>query len=213
MKNNDTDITIVLDRSGSMESIRTDTIGGFNRFLADQQAIPGNCKITLNQFDDQFDTVIDAKPIAQAEPLTAKTFVPRGSTALLDAIGRSMAATGRRLAKDPVGKVVFLIITDGQENSSREFTHGQIKAQIEHQQKKYSWEFVYIGANQDAFAVGTAMGMNAGSVITYNCGTGSMRTVYATMSTNMADLRSLKKQDMSFTPEQQAAQAAANKEP
>src|SRR5688572_21912856 len=112
-----TDITIVLDRSGSMHSVASDTIGGFNRFLADQQKAPGQATLTLNQFDDVFERVIDARDIQQAPPLTNESFQPRNSTALLDAIGRSIRDTGQRLAAMPEperpGKVVMVIITDG----------------------------------------------------------------------------------------------------
>lgn len=121
-----TDITVVLDRSGSMSAVREDTIHGFNQFLRDQQKVPGEATITLNQFDDIFEHVLKASRIADAKPLDDRTFVPRGFTALLDAIGRSINETGERLKNmgedQRPGKVVFVILTDGHENYSKLFT-------------------------------------------------------------------------------------------
>lgn len=171
MKKDYTDITVVLDRSGSMSSVADDTIGGFNRFLADQKAVPGFATITLVQFDDQYDVVIDAKPIADAAALTRETFVPRGSTALLDAIGKTIVRTGQRLAAmsegDRPANVLFVIITDGFENASREYSRDKVFAQISEQRSKYNWQFMFLGANQDAIAEATKLGMSAGSSLTY----------------------------------------------
>lgn len=171
MKNNYTHISLVLDRSGSMESMRDDAIGGFNTFLKDQQAVPGTATLTLVQFDDRYEKQVDAAPLAGVKPLDATTFVPRGSTALLDAIGRTINETGARLATMPEAerpeKVLFVTLTDGMENASRVFSRSQIFDKITHQRDVYDWEFVFLAANQDAIEAGAAMGFAADASATY----------------------------------------------
>src|SRR6476620_7328202 len=130
MMKNETDVTVILDRSGSMEAIASDVIGGFNQFLAEQQRHPGDCRLTLVQFDDRYEVLYLARPIADAARLTADTFEPRGSTALLDAIGRTIDATGARLAALPEAerpnRVLLAIVTDGQENASVHYTRDRV---------------------------------------------------------------------------------------
>ncbi len=171
MQSNYMHIVLVLDRSGSMQSIRDDTMGGVNRFLADQQAQPGRATFTLALFDDQHDVIHNHEEIANVRPLTVVDYVPRGWTALLDAIGRSINSTGTWLRMLPEdrrpGKVLFAIMTDGMENASKEFTREQINRMIEHQRDKYKWEFVYLGANQDAISVGNSYGIPMASSMTY----------------------------------------------
>lgn len=157
------EIACVLDRSGSMTTIRDDAIGGFNAFLKDQQAIPGEAKLTLALFDDQYDVIHDAVDIASVPELTAETFVPRGWTALYDAVGRTIDGIGARLsaAQDKPEKVIFVILTDGMENRSKEYTQERIAEMIKHQSEKYGWEFIFLAANQDAFATGAQMNIPA----------------------------------------------------
>ena len=161
--NDTTDITIVLDRSGSMQSVRQDTIGGFNSFLAEQKALPGEANFTLVQFNTTDETTFNAVPIAEVPALTLGTFKPQGGTALLDAIGKTVIATGQRLAamSDAArpGKVLLVIMTDGEENSSREFTREKVFEMISHQRDKYQWQVAFIGANQDAIATGASIGI------------------------------------------------------
>jgi hypothetical protein len=166
MNTNLTDITVVLDRSGSMECVKEDTIGGFNTFLKEQQN-GSPTMITLHQFDDQFETVIDGKDVHQAQPLTSSTFVPRGWTALLDAIGRAINHTGNRLEKASAGKVVFVIITDGEENRSKEFSRVKVFDMIKHQKEKYNWQFVFLGANQDAIKCAADIGIPKVTAMNY----------------------------------------------
>ena len=171
MKKNYTHISMVLDRSGSMESMRTDAIGGFNTFLRDQQGVAGTATLTLVQFDDHYENQYDFAPIVSVKPLDTATFVPRGSTALLDAIGRTIDETGARLAAMPDAerpeKVLFVTLTDGMENASHIFTRTQIFAKITHQRDVYDWEFVFLAANQDAIEAGATMGFAADSSATY----------------------------------------------
>ena len=162
MRKDFTDITLVVDRSGSMEAIREDAMGGVNRFILDQAEKPGDAVLTLVQFDTEYEFVHRAKPI---KGIPQYVLTPRGGTALLDAVGRAINETGERLTAMPEanrpGLVVFVVMTDGEENSSREFSKKQIKEKISHQQDKYGWQFVFLGANQDAFAEAGAMGMQA----------------------------------------------------
>ena len=163
-----TDITLVVDRSGSMEAIRSDAEGGVNAFISDQAKEEGDCVLTLVQFDTEYDFVINGQPIGKVEKYS---LVPRGATALLDAVGRAINETAERIEKLPEGErpglVVFVVMTDGLENSSCEFTKQQIKQMIEQKQNNEKWEFTFLGANQDAFAEASAMGMARGAAANY----------------------------------------------
>lgn len=171
MRKDFTDIMLVVDRSGSMEAIRQDAMGGVNRFILDQAEKPGEAVLTLVQFDTEYEFVHRAKPI---KGVPEYVLTPRGGTALLDAVGRAINETGERLAAMPEanrpGLVVFVVMTDGEENSSREFRKSQIKEKISHQQDKYGWQFVFLGANQDAFAEAGAMGMQAQAAANFTPG-------------------------------------------
>jgi Mg-chelatase subunit ChlD len=162
-------IYFLLDRSGSMESIRSDVIGGFNAFLAEQQQTAGECVMTLAQFDTQspLEVLTDALPIARVRPLSAATFVPRAGTPLYDAMGHCIAnATIRAELRDandePAEDILFVTFTDGQENSSREYDRQQIFSLVKTREDR-GWTFVYLGANQDAYDEGGKVGYAAGS--------------------------------------------------
>lgn len=210
-----TDITFVLDRSGSMSPVRDDVIGGFNTFLKEQREVPGEGFLTLVQFDHEYLPIYQAIPLREARELNHESYVPRGSTALLDAIGRSIIATGERLAAMPEherpDQVLHVTFTDGLENHSREFTKAQIAEMITHQSEVYSWQFVYLGANQDAFAEAGSMGISRQSVSNYDAG--QTVTAYTAMSSAVTDFRtSGEKQSDSFfqgketvTPEKKKA--------
>ncbi len=153
-----TSIHVVLDRSGSMQSVRSDIIGGFNAFLAEQRAHPSDAWLTLAQFDDQYEIVLDHVSLGDVPELDETRYVPRGSTALLDAIGRTINAAHARIgalseAHRP-GKVIFLVMTDGLENASKEFRRADVVALIEARQRVDEWEFVFIGA--DLASIGEA---------------------------------------------------------
>lgn len=158
-----TDITVVLDVSGSMADCIDDTIGGFNTFVEDQKKHGSNASLTLVQFDNHYEVVYEARPIGEVPPLTRETFVPRGGTALLDAIGRTINSVGARLAATPESerpdKVFLFILSDGGENSSREFADkNKVGEMIKHQQDKYNWVFLYAGADFDAYEAGRSFG-------------------------------------------------------
>jgi len=160
---------MVVDRSGSMESIKADAEGGINTFIDQQKSEPGEALLTLVQFDNEYEFVHSGIPIQQIPKFK---MVPRGSTALLDAIGRAINETGARLAvmdeAQRPGLIVFVVVTDGQENSSREFNRDQIRSMIEHQQTVYSWQFSFLAANQDAFAEGTSLGIAAAGIANFS---------------------------------------------
>ena len=171
MKNNTADITIILDRSGSMASIAKQTINGFNDFVGQQRELPVETTLSLVQFDDVYEAVHEGVPIQGIPLLDEGTFVPRGSTALLDAIGKTIDETGERLASLPEdqrpAKVVVVIITDGYENSSTQFNWKEIEEKITHQRDIYKWEFLFLGANQDAIATAANVGIRRSSSLTY----------------------------------------------
>lgn len=186
---NFTVIQAIIDRSGSMQSIRSDAEGGFNAFIADQRSQPGDCQVSLAQFDNQYEVVYSDLPISQVPPLA---IVPRGSTAMLDAIGRTITSLGARLAALPEdqrpGSVIIGIVTDGLENASQEFTYPMIKDLITEQEQKYSWTFLYLGADQDAIAQGSKMGIAPGRSLSYD--RASSGAAYDAMSGAVSRLRS-----------------------
>jgi len=163
MKTNFTELVFILDRSGSMGGLESDTIGGFNSMLAKQQAEPGECRITTVLFDNQYEVLHDRIDIKAVSPITDKEYYVRGNTALLDAIGTSINKIGgvqKNTTEDyRAEKVLFVITTDGMENASREFGYDKIKSMIEHQKSKYSWEFIFLGANIDAIDVAKRFGV------------------------------------------------------
>ncbi|MFK5921145.1 MAG: hypothetical protein QM496_03140 [Verrucomicrobiota bacterium] len=165
MKETHTEIAYILDRSGSMGSLTEAAITSFNSFLKAQKNEAEEATFTLVLFDDEYLLHADAVPIREVVELDASTYVPRASTALLDAIGRTVDNIGKRLAAmkedDRPGKVVIAIFTDGMENSSTDYSENIISKMIKHQQDKYNWEFLFLGANQDAIATAGRMNIHA----------------------------------------------------
>ena len=200
-----TDITMVLDRSGSMQSIKDDTIGGFDAFTSEQRRLPGRCTVSLVQFDNVYEEVYTGRDFADVPGLT---LVPRGSTAMLDAIGRAVNATGARLAAMPEdrrpGTVIVGIMTDGLENASREFTYPMIKALIEQQEQVYGWTFMYMGANQDAIEVGASLGVARDRSLTY-----AGPKVAAAMGAYSASVGTIREAVAAGAPVEQARRRAA----
>lgn len=189
MRKDLSDITVVLDRSGSMNVCQSDAEGGLNRFVEDQKKLPGEAFFTLVQFDNEYEFVHRAVPIRNVPHCS---LVPRGSTALLDAVGRAIVETGERLAKMPEadrpGLVVFVILTDGQENASQEFSKKKVQEMISHQQGVYKWQFIYLGANQNAFAEAGDLGI-VGSIA--NTTELTQRVAFASASANTARMREM----------------------
>lgn len=197
-------IQAIIDRSGSMQSIRTDAEGGFNAFIDEQRKLPGSCQVSLAQFDNQYEVVYTDLPITQAPPLQ---IVPRGSTAMLDAIGRTINELGARLAAMPEdqrpGTVMVGIVTDGHENASQEFSYQMVKDMITTQEQVYGWTFMYMGADQDAIEQGAKMGIDAGRALTY--GRGATSDAYQAMSASVGRLRSARAAGMPAPAAREAA--------
>jgi len=204
-------IVMVLDRSGSMSAIREDIIGGVNIFIADQAKFPGKCDVTLTQFDTEYEIVYQNQAINLVRPLDQNSFVPRGGTALLDAIGKTINSTATELVNLPEdqkpGKVYFVIVTDGEENSSREFSLDKIKEMIEHY-RNLGWSFVFLGANIDAIKVATSIGISAGSSMNYTCSSAGVAGTYGALSKKMGSTRSGQTDEVEFDDEDREASQA-----
>jgi uncharacterized protein YegL len=172
MRQDLTEIVAILDRSGSMASLANDTIGGFNRFIEDQKKVPGEAFLTTVLFDDRYEFLHDGVNIKDVKPITEREYFSRGMTALLDAIGRTVNRVGGKLSKmdeaDRPSKVIVLIITDGEENSSKEFTNQQIKEMVERQRSTYNWEFLFFGANIDSFSAAASIGIPQARSVNYS---------------------------------------------
>jgi len=185
MRNNFTRIAIVLDRSGPMESCKESTVSGFNEFIRTQQELPGEAMVKLVQFDDRYETVFDMN-LKLCPELTQNTFVPRGSTALLDAQGRTIVELGKELAALPENerpsKVIVVTLTDGLENASKEYNLERIGELIREQRDKYNWDFVFLGANQDAIQTAAAMNIPLPSAMSYSTSKAGIAATMAAVS-------------------------------
>ncbi|MCC6458135.1 MAG: VWA domain-containing protein [Caldilineaceae bacterium] len=192
-----TEIAYVLDRSGSMQTLVSDAIGGFNSFLSGQQQVEGRANFTLVLFDHEYLVVHKSKDIRQVPALDANTYVPRGQTALLDAVGRTIDDLGAHLAGIPEpqrpSKVIVAIFTDGLENASRVFTTEKLAASIKHQQEKYNWEFLFLAANQDAIATAATISIPAGQAMNFAASPVGVRTAQKALDTRIAQSRQLKR--------------------
>lgn len=164
-----THLAMLLDRSGSMQAIKAATQQGFDLFLAEQRETPGRCTVTLAQFDDAYEEVYADRDLRDVPPLDLQ---PRGTTALLDSIGRLVQTTALRIAQLPEDRrpatVIVGIMTDGLENASKEYTHAAIKALVTEREQVFGWTFLYMGANQDAIEVGASLGVAADRSLTYD---------------------------------------------
>ena len=164
MKKGLTEIIFVLDRSGSMGHLTGDTIGAYNAYLDEQKRFEGETRITTVLFDDKYELLYNGCELEKAYIDHEKYYV-RGMTALYDALGKTILDVGRRLSQTPESerpeKIIFIITTDGYENASREFTRKKVKEMIEHQQNKYSWEFLFFGANIDSAETADSIGLSS----------------------------------------------------
>lgn len=192
-KENSSLIAVVMDRSGSMVAMRDETINGFNHFLEDQKKQPGECKLYYTQFDNEYEIMHDFIDIQAMKPLTYETYEPRGMTALLDAIGVTITAVGKRLASLPEDQrpstVIFVIQTDGMENSSKEYTLPNIQEMIKTQAEQFNWQFLWMAAGEDALRGFAAMGADMGQTMSYNASTVSNNVAYSAMSSNVLHAR------------------------
>lgn len=190
MENKTTELVFIIDRSGSMSGLESDTIGGFNSMLKQQQSVDGKAFVTTVLFDDEYELLHDRVGIQNVKPLTEKDYTTRGSTALLDAIGKTIhnirKAQKEASEEDRSEKVMFFIITDGHENASRRYTFQMIQDRIKHYKKKHGWEFLFFGANMDAIAEAAKIGIDDNRAQNYcsdSVGTASVYTAMSAVST------------------------------
>ncbi len=199
-----TEIAFILDRSSSMESIRSAAIDGFNQYLRDQQAAPGQNQLSLVFFDTEIEHRYESLPAAEILPLSMDTYVPRGCTALLDAIGETIDRLGKKLSALPAAErpdhVSIAILTDGEENSSTRFTWKDIAKRIKHQTEKYQWDFLFLGASEDAIATAAKMNIQAHNSSAFTADAAGQQAAMATFSRKDLALRA-KKSGLA-TPEQ-----------
>jgi len=185
MNLNLTEIVFLIDRSGSMGGLETDTIGGFNAFIENQKQMEGDTAVTTVLFDDKYELLYNGIE-AEKVKLSNKEYFVRGSTALLDAIGKTIIDVGYRLSvmeesQRPV-KVIFVITTDGMENASKEFTYKKVKELIKHQQEKYQWEFIFLGANIDASKEADNIGISTENAFNYEASKVGVEKMYCQAS-------------------------------
>lgn len=187
------EIVCIIDRSGSMITIIDDAIGGFNAFLEEQKKIGGEATLTFVQFDNSYEVVHENKPLDEVPALDRDTYVPRHTTALLDAVGRTIDDVGKRLHNTPIenrpDKVIVAILTDGMENASNKYKRSQIFDMITHQREKYQWEFIFLAANQDAFAEGSKLGIDVNTTFTFAATGAGTRSAYNDLSKTVASAR------------------------
>ena len=196
MKKNLTEVVFILDRSGSMSGLESDTIGGFNSMLAKQKKEEGDAYITTVLFDDKIETLHDRIELGKVEPMNDSQYFTRGCTALLDAIGKTVKHISdiHKYARkeDVPEKTLFIITTDGLENSSREFNYDKVKKLVSEKQKKNGWEFLFLGANIDAIEVAGKMGIAREDACDYVCDEMGTALNFSAISGVMSGVRKAK---------------------
>ena len=172
MKKNLTELVMILDRSGSMGGLESDTIGGYNSMLKKQREEDGEVLVSTVLFDDRSEVLYDRVPLEKMPQMTEKEYYVRGCTALLDAVGGAIHHIGNvhkyAREEDRPEKTIFVITTDGLENASREYSYGRVKKMVEQQKEKYGWEFLFLGANIDAIETAGRFGISADRAANYN---------------------------------------------
>lgn len=190
MKSNKTEVVFILDRSGSMSNLVNDTIGGFNSFVDEQKKSGAESSLTTILFDTEYNLLHNGVVINNVPELTTKEYFARGGTALLDAVGKTINQVSERVAKlskkNKPEKIIVVITTDGQENSSKEFTTEVIKALVESKIKE-GWEFLFLGANIDSFSVSSGLGISSVNTTNYSANQVGTRSVYSTLSNTISD--------------------------
>ena len=189
-----TELVFILDKSGSMSGLERDTIGGYNSMLNKQKAQEGSAHVTTVLFNHKAEILHDRLPLSVVEPITEKEYQVGGNTALLDAVGSTINRIDKIQQAEPeenrAGKVIFVITTDGFENSSREFIYPVLKKLIEKQQKEKDWEFIFLGANMDAVAEAGRIGIQADRSVTFMNDSEGIEKNYDVLSDTVAYMRS-----------------------
>ena len=171
MRNDLTELVFILDRSGSMHGMESDTIGGFNAMIEKQKKLSGRAYVSTVLFDHETTILHDRVELHQIRPMTERDYIPRGCTALLDALGGAIHHMGnvhKYARKDDIPEhTVFVIITDGKENASRRYTADRVRQMVENEKRKYGWEFLFLGANMDAIHTANHFGIEEDRAVTY----------------------------------------------
>lgn len=193
MKTDLTELVFILDRSGSMSGLESDTIGGYNAMLKKQQQEPGEATVTTVLFDDEYQLLHDRINIKGISPITEKEYFVRGTTALLDTIGKTIHkihnAQQHTSPEHRADKVLFVIITDGMENASREYSYAQVKQLVERQKETYGWEFIFLGANIDAIATAATFGISADRAANYHADSQGTQLNYEAVGCAVSEFR------------------------
>lgn len=189
MKYETSELVFILDRSGSMSGLEKDTIGGFNSLIQKQRKEKGKCYVSCVLFDDVQEVIYDRVPLNEVKKMTQKQYYARGCTALLDAMGGAIHHIGNvhKYSKEEIGKTLFIIITDGLENSSKRYSYASIKKMIERQKEKYGWEFIFIGANMDVIQEANKFGID--QAVRYACDEEGTALNYSVLSENIVKMR------------------------
>lgn len=186
MRNDLTELVLILDRSGSMSGLEADTIGGFNSMIEKQKKETGEALVSVVLFDDYSEVLYDRVPIQDVEPMTEEKYYVRGCTALLDAVGGAIHHIGNvhkyARPEDVPAKTIFIITTDGMENASRRYTYEHVRHMIERQKERYHWEFLFLGANIDAVRVADRFGIRANRAVRYEHDGAGTRLNYEVLS-------------------------------
>ena len=193
MKNNITELVFILDRSGSMQGLEGDTIGGFNALIEKQKEVEGKCYVSTILFDNLIETLHDRVELADIRPMTDKDYTVRGATALLDALGSTIRHIGsiHKYARpeDVPEHTLFVVTTDGMENASHNFTAEQVKEMVEDQKKKHGWEFLFLGANIDAVQTARRFGIGPDRAVNYRPDGKGTAVVYETVAETACAMR------------------------
>lgn len=194
MKNNITELVFILDRSGSMAGLESDTIGGFNSLIEKQKKQPGKCYVSTVLFDNESRVLHDRLPLEDIRPMTDNDYTVGGCTALLDALGGAIhhISNIHKYARpeDVPEHTMFVITTDGMENASHRFTAPQVKALVRRMQEQYKWEFLFLGANIDAVETARSYGIRPDRAVNYHADGRGTRVVYENIAQAVCSMRS-----------------------
>lgn len=185
------EIICIIDQSGSMGPLVSDTVGSFNGFLREQKGVKGEANLTLVFFNHEYHPIFQCKDIHRVDEINGDAYRPNGTTALLDAVGRTVEDLGRVFDKrqDKPKKVIVVIITDGLENASSDYSRRQVSEMIEHQQKNYGWEFIFMGANIDAFAEAGKLNIKIENASNFQPDSAGVRAAYSVVSSSVTRYR------------------------
>ncbi len=202
MKNNITELVFILDRSGSMAGLESDTIGGFNAMIEKQKKENSECYISTVLFDNVSEVLHDRVNLSDIKPMTDKEYTVRGCTALIDALGGAIHHIGNihkyARPEDVPEHTMFIITTDGMENASQRYSSEQVKRMIERQKEKYGWEFLFIGANIDAVETARRYGINEDRAVNYNADAKGTGILYESVACAVSNVRKCASLDNSW---------------